>query len=322
MSSFLKMKLVVYFSVLVILLVLAISLFFVLTSAPSNAPRFKPARAPASLTDISYDFSNPRPFEADKMWVYGPSGGTNNKQVFIYDIENRNVLGEVINCWPVMLFGEPLKLLCYQPAPITASNGLKQRLLSFVARISQGRIKLPPIMRGQTYWLLGLKNNKAKRLGDIPGNPNSLIPSPDFHYCFTFRFGPTGPEDYLLDSREGSIQRLGTSAWGWLCGWWNNTQLLVLTTNRDFVLYEVRQKTISPLISLEKLATFLKEARILDDPKKTQSFAICNGREDDFYLTDTHQKWLADESFLIKVQRPDGGLKLLHPRLKFGGLTT
>jgi hypothetical protein len=189
--------------------------------------------------------------------------------------------------------------------------------LSFVARISRGRIKLPPSMRGQTYWLLGLKNNKAKRLGDIPGNPNSLIPSPDFHYCFTFRFGPTGPEDYLLDSREGSIQRLGISAWGWLCGWWNNTQLLVLTTNRDFVLYEVRQKTISPLISLEKLATFLKEARILDDPKKTQSFAIWNGREDDFYLTDTHQKWLADESFLIKVQRPDGGLKLLHPRLKF-----
>jgi len=71
------------------------------------------------------------------MWVYGASGAANNKQVFIYDIENRRVVDEVTNFWPAMLFGEPLKLLCYQPRPIPAQNRLKQRLLNFLVRISE-----------------------------------------------------------------------------------------------------------------------------------------------------------------------------------------
>jgi hypothetical protein len=55
----------------------------------------------------------------------------------------------------------------------------------------------------------------------------------------------------------------------------------------------------------------------LADPSKTRAFAIWNGRENDFYLTDTHQKWLAAESYLIKLERPDGRLRLLFPRFKF-----
>ena len=311
------MKLTAYLSVLVILIVLAISLFFGLTTPHPNTPQFKQAaQTPAALTYISYDFLNRRPFEGGKMWIHTASGGAKG-QVFIYDIENRHVLGEVTNCWPAMLFGEPLKLLCYQPTP-AAPSGLKQRLLNFVVRISRGRIKLPPAMAAQTYWLLDLKNNAARRLGDIPGTPNSLIPSPDFHCFFTFRFGPSGPEVYLLDLRNRAIQEVSVPSWGWACDWWDNTQILVRTTNCDFVLYDVGAKTTSSLLTLEKLATFFKDRNISDDPRKTQTLTIWNDRENDFYLTDTHQEWLADESFLIKLERPDGRLKLLSPRFKFG----
>ena len=73
----------------------------------------------------------------------------------------------------------------------------------------------------------------------------------------------------------------------------------------------------SPWISSQRIAAFLRENTISDDPTKTQAFFIWNGRENDFYLTDTHQKWLAEESFLIKVERPDGRLTLLASRFKF-----
>ena len=46
-------------------------------------------------------------------------------------------------------------------------------------------------------------------------------------------------------------------------------------------------------------------------------FTIWNGRENEFYLTDTHKKWQATNSFLAKIERPNGGLKLLARDFKF-----
>ena len=312
------MKQVGYLAVLIIFLVMGISIFMGLKAGFSSAPKFQSAHAaPTSLGDIEYDFLNPRPFEAGKMWVYGPPNGTNRHTgVFIYDIEKRQVLGTVINCWPAMLFGEPLKLVCFQPTQ-TSNNRLRQWLANFLARISWGRIKIPPAVAGQTYWLVALNKNAAKRLGDVPGTPNTMIPSPDYHYCFTMRLGQTGPEDYLLDLRKGLTQRLELPASGWAYDWWDKTRLLLKTTNTDFVLYDVTPKTISPLIAFEKLAALLKDSKLSDNPKQTQAFTIWNGRENDFYLTDTQQKWAAGESFLIKVERPDGKLRLLSPHFKF-----
>ena len=64
-------------------------------------------------------------------------------------------------------------------------------------------------------------------------------------------------------------------------------------------------------------AAFLRDNMIAEDPAKARAFFIWTGRENDFYLTDTHQRWLAAESFLIKVERPYGRLKLLASRFKF-----
>jgi hypothetical protein len=85
----------------------------------------------------------------------------------------------------------------------------------------------------------------------------------------------------------------------------------------DFVLYGVRDRSLSPLIPFQKLAALLQENGVTEDPKQAQAFAIWNGRENDFYLTDTLKKWSAEESFLIKVERPNGRLRLLSPHFKF-----
>jgi hypothetical protein len=243
------------------------------------------------------------------MWI-----GTDQDSV-VYDMDRRQVIGQLTNAGPIMLYGDPPRLLCCQRATIMAPNGLKKRLLEFITKLFRGRIKVPSSMPGLTYWILDLGHNTATRLGDIPGNPFTFYPSPDLHYGFTSRMGQTSiTEVYLLELQHPSIQKLDVS--GWPYDWWGNNQILLQTTNRDFVLYDVRKRTMAPLIGFGKLAAFLQETGI-PVPLQVGAFAIWNGRENNFYLTDPQKKWLAEESFLIKVQRPDGKLKLISPRFKF-----
>jgi hypothetical protein len=79
----------------------------------------------------------------------------------------------------------------------------------------------------------------------------------------------------------------------------------------------VRSKVISPLISSATLGRYLEESKLTLGTSGPHTFSIWNGRENDIYLTDLHEKWLAAESFLIKLERPDGRLKLLSPRFKW-----
>ena len=240
-----------------------------------------------------------------------------SNKVLIYDLERHQVLGQVTNGWPVLLFGEPPEVVCYQPATVPAPRDLRRRLLSLIARLTGGRVKAPPSVAGQRYWQLDLGHNAAHLIGDIPGGPNTLYPSPDFHYGLTERIGQGGPEVYLLDFQRRWVQKLDVPSYGWAYDWWDNTGLLLKTTNSDFVLYGVRDRSLSPLVPFQKLASLLKENGVTEDPKQAQAFAIWNGRENDFYLTDTLKKWSAEESFLIKVERPDGRLRLLSPHFKF-----
>jgi hypothetical protein len=304
-------------ALLILLVVLATSVFVALKSPDTNAPRFRKIGAPTSANQISYDFLSSRPFEGGKMWVLASPGGT-NRPAFLYDIEHRRVFGEVINGWPEMLLTDPPRLVCSQSSPVLPWDGLKGRFLGFVARISGGRINLqPPASTGQRHWLLELDSNSATWLGDIPGTPNfSLFRSPDSHYCFTLRHGRRSePDFYLMDLQKRLTRRLIMPASP--CEWWDNTHILLRSTNCDFLLYDVRNRAVSPLIAFGNIAAFFKAEKLLDNPKQAQAFAIFNGQENDFYLTDLHQKWLAAESFLINLERPDGRLKLVSPRFKF-----
>jgi hypothetical protein len=173
-------------------------------------------------------------------------------------------------------------------------------------------------MSGNTYWILNLANGAAKRLGDIPSHPYTFFPSPDCHYSFTSRLAAQilmPPDFYLLDLQRPTIQKFDVP--GWPCDWWDNTRVLMKMTNSDFVLYDVRKRTTTPLVTGGKLSAFFGEKDIPHSPGQTHPFAIWNGRENDFYLTDTHQKWLAGESFLIKAEHPDGRLRLISSHFKF-----
>jgi hypothetical protein len=306
-------------SVVIFLVVLAAIILLLWLDLQTNAPRFIKSAPPAlgsNATVHLVNFLTSRPFEGGKMCLGVSSGGT-NWQTLVFDIENQRVLGQVTNGWPVMLFGDSSKLLCSQTTTVPAWKRIAHAVVSLVRRVfSRSTLTAPPA-QSVTYWVLDLEKNTAKHVGDIPGTPNfTEVPSPDFHYCFTARQGSGAlPDYYLFDLHKRSIRKLDTSHTA--CGWWDNSRILLESTNSDFALYDVRKKAVSPLVASAKLGAFLEQNKLSFGASRPHAFFIWNGRENDFYLTDTHQKWLAAESPLIKLERPDGGLKLLSPLFKF-----
>jgi hypothetical protein len=213
--------------------------------------------------------------------------------------------------------GNEPKLLCYQSTTIPTWKRIMADVVGRLRSVCGGQPVTASSGGTATYWVLDLEKNSAKRVGKIPGDGSfTEVASPDFGYCYTARHRGSGFYDYyLMDLRKGSIRKFDTSHFA--CGWWDNSRILLRSTNADFVLYDVRSKGTSPLVSSEKLSGFLKQNNVAFGAPGPYPFVIWNGRENDFYLTDTHQKWLAAESSLIKLERPDGGLKLLSPRFKF-----
>jgi len=292
-------------------------LLLLLVQSESNSPRFNKSPSltfPSNATVHFLNFLTSRPFEGGKMCL-GVSFSQTNWQLLIFDIEKRRVLGEVTNGWPVMLFGDPSKLLCYQITTTPWRKHITRQIFSMLARLFKRRSGSSLFIETQIYWVLELEKNTAKRLGEIPGSPNfTEVASPDFAYCFTGRLRPDGLFDYyLLELRHGSIRKFETTHR--VCGWWDNSRILLESTNLDLSLYDVRSKATSPLISSGTLRGFLERNKLA--PGTPRPFFVWNGRENDVYLTDLHQKWLAAESFLIKLERPDGRLKLLSPSFKF-----
>lgn len=282
--------------------------------SPPGGPRFQPVSGPVvpwPSGQISYDFLSPAPFEGGKMWI--TSYSTNRAEVLLFDIDQRRILGRLNDGWPVMNSGDQTKTLCSQPGP-----RFKDRLWLWLDRLSGGRLKSPSPELTPTYWRLDLTRNSAAYLGRLPEMPHSIFsPAPDFQHGFTLLDKPPTRVDlYVFDLTAGSmVQRISP---GWPAGWWNNTQILCLGTNQDLLLYDIHTERSAVLIRADQIADFFRQNHLEAAPSQAKPFLAWRSRECDFYLTDTQQKWLATNSFLIKLERPDGRLKLVSANFKFG----
>src|SRR5207249_12183036 len=124
------------------------------------------------------------------------------------------------------------------------SYTVNERRFEVYERMSPGRIKFTRPPRGYAYephryWLLDLEKNSAARMGDLPGLPNfTFQPSPDLRYGYSPLHGAGDELDvYRFDFKRRSIKKLDVH--GWPSGWWDQTNILILTTNNDFVLHDV-----------------------------------------------------------------------------------
>ena len=290
-----------------------------LTLDPTE-PRFIPARdhfVPGKYSWMSYDFLSPSPFEGGKMWV--GVGSSNEYHQFFFEIENRRILGELINAAPVFFNRDQNKLLCVQRA-LADTNAVRRVLMDLVARFSLSRRRIFHAGEDrESFWVIDLKHNSATRLGRAyqwPGAGSSFQPSPEFRHGFN---KPTGsfnlPELFICDLEKDGFWKEPVD--GNPVGWWDSQSILIKATNDDVVLYDVETRKTSPFLTVHQLRTFFAHAGLTNDPGAANAFFIWNGRENQFYLSDADKRWSVQESYLVKIDRPDGALKLLDPHFKF-----
>jgi len=75
------------------------------------APKFVPGQVlPAvPFPTIHYDWAGAVPFAGGKVWIWAMASPT-NRHCFLYDLDSRQVVGELFNAGPVFCSGDQTKL--------------------------------------------------------------------------------------------------------------------------------------------------------------------------------------------------------------------
>jgi len=126
---------------------------------------------------------------------------------------------------------------------------------------------------------------------------------------------PAPSDIYLYNGEKSRLDRLHID--GEPDGWWDNEHFILQTPKHDFLLFDVITQTTSPLLSQTQIAKTFTEAGITEDPSKGSFFSSWNGKEYIPYFTDLHSKWLATNSYLFRLERPDKKLVLITNNFKF-----
>jgi hypothetical protein len=247
------------------------------------------------------------------MW-FALIGGTYHFQCFLYDMDHHTILGELLNASPIFMNRDQSKLLCVQHTKGTRSlqawlSALRQRITHPMG----GSRSLPVVI--ESLWVLDLNRNTATRIAKVFKSPSEFQPSPGFRFGYTQASEVLGQWFLLCDLEKPTMTRINVA--GYPQGWWDENQIIIKDPTNNFVLYDVRTQKRSPLWTAAQVAEFFDKMNIPGDPAAASLFSIWNGKENDFYLTDLHKKWLAVESYLIKVERPGAALKLVSRSFKF-----
>ena len=305
-----------------VLVVLGLSVaYFVgwLGSRPgANAPRFRPAQSRPRIGGykfLSYEFLSPSPFEGGKMWI-NAFQGTNSYHYFLYDIDRRLVLGELLNAGPGFLNRDQSKLLCVQRT--TRQWSLRVWTAALLKRLTHTKTPFPHVGDEiQVYWVLDLSRDTATKIGESSVVHHSTSePSPGFRYGYDQSIDtPEEPQILVSDLERKTLARIHPQ--GRPQGWWDERSMVIKDSTNNFILCDAITAKMSPLLSSAQVAGFFDKMHIAADPATANLFWIWTGKENDFYLADLQKKWQAVESFLIKVGRPGATLSLISTNFKF-----
>jgi hypothetical protein len=302
-----------------IALVLGLAILFKLPPKPDpNAPRFVPGQVrsvPASAT-ILYDWGAPVPFAQGKVWIWAISSAT-NRHFFLYDLDTRQIAGELLNAGPVFCNRDQTKLLCEGHDSLETS--VKQKVMAYIERLSGGKIRLPKINRAETFWVLDMRDNSVRRLGELaqfPGTGSTWRPSPGFRYgCNVPSNAEEGSAFFLCDLETAVFEKIKLQ--GDVQGWWDDTRILLRDPTNNFILFDVATRNTNTLFSSDALADSLRQMDLTTGIGKIRAINNWNGRDYDFYFALQSESYRAGESFLLKANHADPSLKLLYRNFKF-----
>jgi hypothetical protein len=235
--------------------------------ADSDAPRYVPVQTqPIGPFGSQYcDWGGAAPFHTSKAWI-GTYLDRSSQHFFLYDLDERKILGELFNGGAAFLNGDQTKLLCGgAAAPVTS---ISQKIAGYLNHIVRGKSFIKT-NRVETFWILDLKNNSARRIGElsqIPGTGSHWAPAPGFRYGYNV---PNNTNDegfafFLADLDKEKFERIKLN--GSVRGWWNEHSILIKDAANNYVLFDINSRETSSLFTARTVADALKAAEIPDDP--------------------------------------------------------
>ena len=278
-----------------------------------GGPRFVPG-APTSLPPFTSDHYNwiaDAPFQGGKIWIWTAAG--TNVHVYLYDLERRVVLGELINgSVPEVWRPDSSRLICQGQ-----DTSPKARLFELLRKLFRGKIA-PFGNRTESFWMVGLRNNSATRLGAISqfqGAGSRWHAAPGSRYGYTQPTAARNGAIFLCDLDTGVARNIPIS--GSPKGWWNDREILVERGTNDFALLDVTTQTLRTLFGPSDISAFLTAADLTNALLDT--FANWNGNEYDFYFGErANINGLgATNAFLLKAERQGPTLRLLYRDFRF-----
>ncbi len=209
-----------------------------------------------------YDWDGAIPFHDGKVWIFTGLSRTNRHE-FLYDLDQRAVLGELFNGGAVFGNQDQTKFLCEGvAAPLTT---FKQGVIAFLDRMSLGRLHFPTNMV-ETFWILDVRNNSARRIGglsQVPGSGSRWIPAPGFRFGYNCPTTSAADREFFLcDLEKNSLQKVVFA--GHLRGWWDDHDLLVKDSANNLVLFDVLTHKTAMLFTADSIARYLKENNLPD----------------------------------------------------------
>jgi hypothetical protein len=292
-------------------------------NASPPVPRFVPG-APRSLPGFKfqeYEWVTDLPFQGGRMWVW-LGGARTNFHCYLYDLEKRQILGEVFNggC-PVLGCRSNSLVLCQGPDSFSVST--KQHLIDLAQHIF-GKKAVASSKRTETFWILDIASNTATRLGlheQFPGAGSRWHGSPEGRYGYTV---PSTAMDEWFDLCDFEARKMSrVPITGSLQGWWSEREILVHDGSNNFVAFDVTTRKNRPVFSPEMIRGFLIQNGLTNDADVLRAMPVWNGKGYDFYFGPSARidGLRGPDSFLLKAERSGPGLKLVcrNFRYQWGG---
>ncbi len=264
---------------------------------------------------MTYGFLLPGPFEGGLVWISTFSANPRSTHTYLCDVDQKKILGELTNGWPVFGNRDQSKILLH-----THHASSKTALMRLLDRVTGGKFKLASSNREEALAVFDRAANKSRGLGflyQFPGTGSRWYPSPNLRYGFTRPTANAGREVFLCDLEKADLTKLLIR--GEPVGWWNDTAILFKSENQNLEIYDIVAGRTSVLLAGSEILEFLKQHGLSVDLSNgnVKPFPIWNDGDYQFYFTDTMKRWEATNGFLTKMEKPSGKLKLIAKDFKF-----
>lgn len=305
---------------IVVSLLLIVAIVAGLFGSNPRAPRFVPVQSQPSgpYKRMDYGWGEFAPVRDGKVWIWTVPAATNgHNQQFLYDLNGRRVVGELLNANPVFANREQTRLLC---EGYGLFDGLRWKIGKWSQKSRFGNTINRWLDLGnydEVFWILDLRNNSAVKLGKVSqfiGTGSYFVPSPGFRFGYNRPTVNAGFDVAVCDLESNRFWKVKIG--GEPLGWWDEKNILLKDATNNFRLFDVVRGVATNLFSSQLMMERLKGLGLSADPSDITAIRHFNGDGNDILLTLESQKnW--GRSFLAKVDQSDLSFRLLCADFQF-----